>query len=99
MQDGLVKINLEKDNLKIVMKGGYEDENILRMKRKVIPTKHDFVGAINSKISSFRLCHFRFGHLKFENLLNLKCQDFVEGFPTFKRENTKCEACVFGNEE
>jgi len=99
MQDGLVKINLEKDNLKIVMKGGYEDENILRMKGKVIPRKHDFVGASNFEISSFRLCHFRFGHLNFEILLNLKSQDFVDGFPAFKRENSKCEACVFSNEE
>jgi hypothetical protein len=82
MQDGLVKINSEKDNLKTVMTG-YEDEKLLRMKGKVIPRKHDFVGAINFKISSFRLWHFQFGHLNFESLLNLKSQDLVKGFANF----------------
>jgi hypothetical protein len=68
MEYGLVKINLIKDNLKIVMTS-YEDAKLLRMKWKVILKKHDFAGAINSEISSFRLWHFQFGLLNFESLL------------------------------
>jgi hypothetical protein len=68
MEYGLVKINLIKENLKIMMTR-YEDAKLLRMKGKVIPKKHDFAGAINSEISSFRLWHFQFGLLNFESLL------------------------------
>jgi hypothetical protein len=50
-------------------------------------------------MSSFRLLNFRFGHLNFDSLLKLKSQDLVKGFPTFKKENSKCEACIFGNQK
>jgi hypothetical protein len=98
MQDGLVNIKLEKDNLKTIM-SGYEDGKFLRMKGKFIPRKHDFATAMNSKMSSFRLWNFRFGHLNFDSLLKLKSQDLVNGFPTFNKENSKCEACIFGKKK
>jgi hypothetical protein len=98
MQDGLVKIKSEKDNLKIIMKG-YEDGKLLRMNGKVIQRKEEFATTMNSKMSSFRLWNFRFGHLNFDSLLKLKSQDLVKGFPTFKKENTKCEACIFGKKK
>jgi hypothetical protein len=66
------------------------------MKGTVIPKKHDFAATINFEMSSLRLWHFRFEHLNFVSLLQLKSQDLVKGFPTFKRENFKCEACIFG---
>jgi hypothetical protein len=69
------------------------------MKGKVTPIKHDFAKAINSKISSFRLWNFWFGHLNFESLLNIKSQDLVKGFSTFKQENEKCEDCIFGKQK
>jgi hypothetical protein len=97
MQYGLVNIKLEKYNLKTIM-SGYEDGKLLIMKRKVIPRKHDVATTVNSEMSSFRLWNFRFGHLNFESLLKLKSQDLVKGFPTFKRENSKCESCIFGQQ-
>jgi hypothetical protein len=90
----LVDIKSQKDNLKTIM-SGYEDGKLLRIKGKVIPRKHNFAAAMNSKMSSFRLWNFQFGHLNFDSLLKLKSQDLVKGLPNFKRENYKCEACIF----
>jgi hypothetical protein len=98
MQHGLVNIKSDKHNLKIIM-SGYEDGKFLRMKGKFIPRKHDFAAAMNSEMSSLRLWHFRFGHLNFDSLLKLKSQYLIKGFPTFKRENSKCEACIFGKQK
>jgi hypothetical protein len=98
MQDGLVNIKSEKDNLKKIM-SRYEDGKLLRMKTKVIPRNHDFAAVVNYEMSSFRLWNFRFGHLNFDSLLKLKSQYLVKGFPTFKRENYKCEACIFGKQK
>jgi hypothetical protein len=47
MEDGLVKINSTKQNLKTIMTG-YEDGKLLRMKGKVIPWKQDFAGVVDS---------------------------------------------------
>jgi hypothetical protein len=98
MQDGLVKIKSEKDNLKTIMTG-YEDGKLLRINGKVIQRKQEVVATVNSKMSSFRLWHFRFGHLNFDSLLKLKSQYLVNGFPTFKKENSKCEACILGKKK
>jgi hypothetical protein len=98
MQDGLVKIKSEKDILKTIMTG-YEDGKLLRMNGKVIQIKEEVATTINSEMYSFRLWHFLFGHLNFNNLLKLKSQDLVKGFPTFKKANSKCEACIFGNQK
>ena len=57
MQDGLVKIKLEKDNLKTIMIG-YEDGKLLRMNGKVIQIKEEVATTVNSKMSSFKLWHF-----------------------------------------
>jgi hypothetical protein len=95
MQDDLVKIKSEKDNLKTIMTG-YEDGKLLRMNGKSIQRKQDVAAIVNSEMSSFRLWHFRFGHLNFDNLLKIKSRDLVKGLPNFKKENSKCEACIFG---
>ena len=84
MQDGLVKIKSEKDNLKTIM-NGYEDGNLLRMNEKSIQRKQDIGTIVNSEMSSFRLWHFRFGHLNFDNLLKIKSRDLVKGLPNFKK--------------
>eukprot|EP00253_Pinus_taeda_P004274 PITA_04274 len=97
MEDGLVKINLVKQNLKIVMTG-YEDGKLLRMKGTVIPRHSDFAGAVTTSISPVRLLHVRYGHLSFESLSQLQKQGMVKGLPTFKRENAKCEACIYGKQ-
>jgi hypothetical protein len=96
MQYGLVNIKSKKDNLKTIM-SGYDNGKLLRMKGKFIPRKHDFVVTMNSKISSFRLWNFRFDHLNFDSILKLKSQYLVKGFPTFKRENYKCETCILAS--
>jgi hypothetical protein len=57
IKDGLLKINLDNDKLKTIMTR-YEDEKLLRMQRSIILGKHDFVAAINSEMSSFRLWNF-----------------------------------------
>jgi hypothetical protein len=98
MEDGLVKIMSVKDNLKTIMIG-YEDGKLLRMDGNVIKRKEEVATTTNSKMSSFRLWHFRFGHLNFESLLKLKSQDLVKGLPTFKKENSKCEACILGKQK
>jgi transposase InsO family protein len=98
MEDGLVKIMSVKDNLKTIM-SGYEDGKLLRMNGKVIKRKEEVATTSNSKMSSFRLWHFRFGHLNFESLLKLKSQDLVKGLPTFKKENSKCESCILGKKK
>ena len=67
MEDGLVKINSVKQNMKIVMIG-YEDGKLLRMKGTVIPRNSDFAGAVSTDISPIRLWHVRYGHLNFDCL-------------------------------
>ena len=47
MEDGLVKINSVKQNLKTVMTG-YEDGKLLRMKGTVIPRHSDFAGVVTT---------------------------------------------------
>ena len=67
MEDGLVKINSVKQNMKIVMTG-YEDGKLLRMKGTVIPRNSNFAGAASIEISSIRFWHVRYGHLNFDSL-------------------------------
>ena len=67
MEYGLVKINSDKKNMKIMMTG-YEDGKLLRMKVTVIPRNFDFAGAASTNISLIRLWHVRYGHLNFESL-------------------------------
>ena len=67
MEDGLVKINSVKKNMKTVMTG-YEDGKMLRMKETVIPRNFDFAGAESTDISPIRLWHVRYGHLNFDSL-------------------------------
>jgi hypothetical protein len=98
MQYGLVKIKLEKDNLKTIMIG-YEDGKLLRMNGKFIQRKQEVATIVNSEMSSFRLWHFRFDHLNFDSLLKLKSQDMVKGLPTFKKENSKSGACILGKQK
>jgi hypothetical protein len=57
MQDGLVKIKLEKDNLKTIITG-YEDGKLLRINGKVIQRKQEVATTVNSEMSSFKLWHF-----------------------------------------
>jgi len=95
MENGLIKINSTKENLKTIMTC-YEDGKILRMKGRVVPRKKDFVGAIDLGISLIRLWHVRYGHLNFESLSQLQKQGMVKGLPTFKKENARCEACIYG---
>jgi hypothetical protein len=71
MEDGWVKINSTKQNLKTIMTG-YEDGKLLRMKGKVIPQKQDFVGVVDSTTSPIRLWHVRYRHLNFESLSQLQ---------------------------
>ena len=97
MEDGLIKIKSVKQNMKTVMTG-YEDGKMLRMKGTVIPRNSDFAGATSTNISVIRLWHVRYGHLNFESLSQLKKQGMVKGIPTFKRENEKCEACIYGKQ-
>jgi len=73
MEDGLVKINSVKQNLKTIMTG-YEDGKLLRMKGTVIPRHFDFAGAVTTGISPIRLWHVRYGHLNFEGLSQLQKQ-------------------------
>jgi hypothetical protein len=86
------------DNLKTIMIG-YEDGKLLRMNGKVIQRKQEVATIVNSEMSSFRLWHFRFGHLNFDSLFKLNSQDLVKGLPTFKKENSKCESCILGKQK
>eukprot|EP00253_Pinus_taeda_P013735 PITA_13735 len=97
MEDGLVKINSVKENLKTVMTS-YEDGKLLRLKGTVIPRHSDFAREMTTDISPIRLWHVRYGHLNFESLSQLQKQGMVKGLPTFKRENAKCEACIYGKQ-
>jgi hypothetical protein len=97
MEDGLVKINSVKQNMKTMMTS-YEDGKLLRMKGTVIPRHSDFVGAISTCISPIRLWHVRYGHLNFESISQLKKQGMVKGLPTFKKENTKRESFIYGKQ-
>ena len=67
MEDGLVKINLVKQNFQTVMLG-YEDGKLLRMKGTIIPRHSDFAGAVTTRISPIRLWHVRYGHLNFDSI-------------------------------
>ena len=78
MEDGLVKINSVKQNMKIVMTG-YEDGKLLRMKWTVIPRHSDFAGSVSTGISPIILWHVRYGHLNFESLSQLQKQGMVKG--------------------
>jgi hypothetical protein len=91
MEDGWVKINSIKQNLKTIMTR-YEDGKLLRMKEKVIPRKKDFVGVVDSTISLIRLWHVRYRHLNFESLSQLQKKGTIRGLPTFKKENAIYEA-------
>jgi transposase InsO family protein len=95
MEDGLVKINLVKKYMKTVMIG-YEDEKLLRMKGTVIPRHLDFAGIVSTCISPIRLWHVRYGHLNFDSLSQLQKQGMVKRLPTFKKDTSKCEACIYG---
>jgi hypothetical protein len=95
MEDGLVKINSVKQNMKIVMTS-YEDGKLLRMKGKVIPRHSNFVGTVSTGISPIILWYVRYGHLNFESLSQLQKEGMVKGLPTFKKENSKFEACICG---
>jgi hypothetical protein len=97
MEDGWVKMNSTKQNLKIAMTR-YEDGKILRMKGKVIPQKQDFSGAVDSPTSKISLWHVRYKHLNFESLSQLQKQGMVRGIPTFWKENARCEACIYGKQ-
>jgi hypothetical protein len=97
MEDGLVKINSVKQNMKTMMKG-YEYGKLLRMKGTVIPRHYDFAGAVSTGISPIRLWHVRYGHLNFESLSQFQKQGMVKGLPTFIKENAKCEACIYGKQ-
>ena len=97
MQDGSVKINSIKQNMKTIMRG-YEDGKLLRMKGTVIPKHCHFTGAASIDISPIRLWHVRYGHLNFESLSQLQKQSMVKGLPTFKKENAKFESCIFGKQ-
>jgi hypothetical protein len=97
MEDGLVNINSVKQNMKTLMTG-YEDGKLLRMKGTVIPRHSDFPGAVSTCISPIRLWHVRYGHLNFEILSQFQKQGMVKGLTTFKKENTKCESCIYGKQ-
>jgi hypothetical protein len=77
---------------------GYEDGKLLRMKGTDIPSHFDFAGAVSIGISPIRLWHVRYVHLNFKSLCQLKKQGMVKGLPTFKKENTKCQACIYGKQ-
>ena len=94
MEDGLVKINSFKQNMKTVMTG-YEDGKLLRMKGTIIPRHFEFASAASTDISPIRLWHVIYGHLNFDSLSQLQKQGMVKGLPTFKRENEKCESFIF----
>ena len=95
MEDGLVKINSVKHSLKTVMTG-YEDGKLLRMRGTIIPRHFDFAGAMTTRISPIRLWHVRYGHLNFDSISQLQKQGMVKGLLTLKKENAKCEACIYG---
>jgi hypothetical protein len=97
MEDGLVKINSVKQNMKTVMTR-YEDEKLLRMNGTVIPRHSDFAGSVSTGISPIRLWHVRYGHLNFDSLTQLQKQGMVKGLPTFKNDTSKCEACIYGKQ-
>ena len=83
--------------MQIVMTS-HEDGKSLRMKGTIIPRNSDFAGTKSTYISPIRLWHVRYGHLKFDILSQLQKQGMVKGLPTFKRENAKCESCIFGKQ-
>ena len=77
---------------------GYEDGKLLRMKGIVIPRHSDLAGVVTTSISPIILWHVTYGNLNFESLSQLQKQGMVKGLPTFKRENAKCEACIYGKQ-
>jgi len=66
----------------------------LRIHGIFIPLKEDFAASMDLSPSSLRLWHYRFGHLNFGGLSQVKIKEMVKGFPTFKNEIAKCEACI-----
>jgi hypothetical protein len=98
MEDGLIKINSVKNNFKTMM-NGYEDGKLLRIQGTIIPRNQDLATSVDLSSSSLRLWHYRFGHLNFEILSKLKSEEMVKGFPTFKKEIAKCEACIIGKQK
>jgi hypothetical protein len=98
MEDGWIKINSVKQNFKTIM-NGYEDGKLLRIQGTIIPRKQDFAASMDLSPSSLRLWHYRFGHLNFESLSKLKIDEMVKGLPTFKKETSKCEACIIGKQK
>jgi hypothetical protein len=97
MEDDLAKINSTKQIMKTMMTG-YEDEKWLRIKGTVILRNSDFAGVVSIGISPIILWHVIYGHLNFESLSQLQKQGTVKGLPTFKKENSKCEACIYGKQ-
>ena len=99
MEDGILLVNSKKDTYKTIMIG-YEDEKLLRMKGTVIPRSKEhlkeFAGLVETNVSPIRLWHIRFGHLNLDSLVQLQQQGMVKGLPTFRKENAKCEACIYG---
>ena len=67
-----------------------------RMKGIVTPRHSDFVGAVTTGISPIRLWHVRYGNLNFDSISQFQKQGMVKGLPNFKKDNAKCEACVYG---
>jgi hypothetical protein len=67
-------------------------------KGMIIPRHSYFTGTVSIGICSMRLWHVRYGHLNFESLSQLQKQGMVKGLPTFKKETSKCEACIYGKQ-
>jgi hypothetical protein len=80
------------------MMTSYEYGKLLRMKGTIIPRYSDFAGAVSTCISPIILWHVRYAHLNFESLSQLQKQGMVKGLPAFKKENTICEACIYGKQ-
>jgi len=85
MEDGLVKINSIKQNMKTIMIGS-EDGKLLRMKGTTIPRNSNFARETSTNISPIRLWHVRYGNLNFEILSQLQKQGMFKGLPTFKNK-------------
>ena len=96
MEDGLVKINSVKQNLKTVMIG-YEDGKLLRMKGTVIPRHSDFAGAVTTGISPIRLWHVRYGHLNFGVFLNCRNKEWLKDFPLSKGKMQNVKLAFMAN--
>jgi hypothetical protein len=47
-------------------------------------------------MSTETLCHQRYGHINYHDLLLLQKQSMVEGLPMLKNEHAACEGCALG---